>query len=204
MPTPDLEGARRYALERLGRELAPMLCYHCLAHTRDDVAAAAERLADLEGLAGEDRLLLLTAAYFHDIGYVERRADHEAAGIRIAQAVLPDFGYSPGQVQAIGQLLLATQLPQTPATLAEQILADADLDVLGRADYWDRSRALRAEWEFFGLRVTDAEWYQSQLDFLRQHHYFTASARRLRQPTKQAHMARLARLLRGEVTAPGN
>lgn len=195
MPDPDFEGARRYALERLGRELAPMLCYHCLSHTTDDVAVAAERLADLEGLAGEDRLLLLTAAYFHDIGYVERRADHEAAGIRIAQQVLPGFGYSSQQIQIISQMLLATELPQAPLTLAEQILADADLDVLGREDYWDRSRALRAEWEFFGLKVGDEEWYRSQLDFLRRHRYFTASARRLRQPLKQRHMAQLQALL---------
>jgi len=195
MPNPDFEGARRYALERLGRELAPMLRYHCLTHTRDDVAVAAERLADLEGLQGEERLLLLTAAYFHDIGYVERRADHETAGMRIAQEVLPRFGYSEEQVQAISQMLLATQLPQAPLTLAEQILADADLDVLGRDDYWARSRELRAEWEFFGLQVSDDEWYRSQLDFLSQHRYFTASARRLRQTTKQQHMARLKRLL---------
>ena len=34
MPEPDFEGARQYALERLARELAPMLRYHSLAHTR--------------------------------------------------------------------------------------------------------------------------------------------------------------------------
>lgn len=194
MPKPDFEGARQYAVERLSRELAPALRYHSLAHTRD-VVLAAERLAKMEGLPLEDRRLLTTAAYFHDIGYLEQRADHEAAGIRIVTQVLPLYGYSAAQVVAIGQLLLATQLPQTPLTLAEQVMADADLDVLGRDDYFARSRDLREEWEFFGLRVTDHEWYRSQLDFLRAHRYFTSSAYQLRQATKQANMARLLRLL---------
>jgi uncharacterized protein len=204
MPEPNFEGARGYALERLARELAPVLRYHCLAHTRDDVAAAALRLADLEGVTGEDRLLLLTAAYFHDLGYVERRTDHEAVGIRIVQAVLPRFGYSAAQVQTVSGLLRATQLPQTPLTPAEQILADADLDVLGREDYWQRADDLRAEWEFFGLKVSDEDWYRSQLEFLTRHRYFTAAARQLREPTKQRHITRLQALLSAGVTAPGS
>jgi hypothetical protein len=118
--------------------------------------------------------------------------------------VLPGFGYSSDQIQIISQMLLATELPQAPLTLAEQILADADLDVLGREDYWDRSRALRAEWEFFGLKVGDEEWYRSQLDFLQRHRYFTVSARRLRQPLKQRHMAQLRALLRQVAQAPGS
>lgn len=202
MAEPDFEGARQYARARLARELSPALRYHSLAHTCDDVVVAAERLAEMEGLAVADRLLLSTAAYFHDIGFVDQRADHEAAGIRIVQQALPRFGYSPAQVEAVCRLLLATQLPQTPGTPAEAILADADLDVLGRDDYWTRSRDLRAEWEHFGLRVTDHKWYQSQIEFLGAHRYFTASALRLREAAKQANIARLRMLLNGDVKTP--
>ncbi len=197
MPEPDFEGARQYALERLARELSPALRYHSLAHTRDDVAVAAARLAEMEALRPADQTLLLTAAYYHDLGYVEQRSDHEAAGILIVQRVLPGFGYTPVQVERVAALLLATQLPQTPQTHAEEVLCDADLDVLGRADYWQRSHDLRAEWEHFGLRVSDEEWHRSQLDFLRGHRYFTASARALRETQKQANIARLLVLLNG-------
>jgi uncharacterized protein len=198
MPEPDFEKARQYALDRLSRELPPALRYHSLAHTRDEVAVAAEHLAELERLGQPDRLLLRTAAYFHDIGFVERRADHEAAGIRIVQAALPGFGYSPAQVDAVSRLLLATQLPQSPRSLAEEILADADLDVLGREAYWTRNYDLRAEWEHFGLCVSDQEWYRSQLDFLSAHRYFTRSAQHLREAYKQANIARLRGLLNGD------
>ncbi len=180
MPEPDYQGARQYALERLSRELSPALLYHSLAHTRADVTVAVERLAETEGLPQPDRLRLRTAAYFHDIGYVERREEHEAAGIRIARAVLPGFGFTPAQLDVISALLLSIRWPQTPGTLAEEILADADLDVLGREDYWTRNVDLRAEWEAFGRRVTDQEGCRNQLRFLRGHRYFTASARGLR------------------------
>lgn len=199
MPEPDFEGARQYALGRLSRELSPALRYHSLAHTRDDVAAAAARLATLEALGLADRRLLLTAAFFHDIGYVEQRSDHEAAGICIVEQALPRFGYSAAEVEKVSALLRATQLPQTPHSLIEELLCDADLDVLGRADYWRRSHDLRAEWEYFGLCVTDTDWHRSQLEFLRGHRYFSASARALREAQKQANIAHLLALLDGHV-----
>jgi uncharacterized protein len=71
MERPDLERARVYALERLSRELSPRLTYHSLAHSQQDVVPAVERLTLSEGVAGRDLLLLLTAAYFHDVGHVE-------------------------------------------------------------------------------------------------------------------------------------
>src|SRR5690242_17751567 len=56
-PQPDFARAHAYALARLERELSPALCYHSVAHTRDDVVVAAERLAALEGVDGEALLL---------------------------------------------------------------------------------------------------------------------------------------------------
>ncbi len=196
MPEPDHEGARQLALDRLARELSPALRYHSLAHTRDDVVVAAERLAELEGLPGADRQLLLTAAYFHDIGYVKQRDGHEAAGVAIIRQVLPGFGFDDEQVEVISRLILATRVPQTPRTLAEQILTDADLDVLGREDLWTRHLDLRAEREAFGSVVTDDEWYRGQVEFMRRHRYFTASARRLRDAAKRANLVRMLGRLR--------
>ena len=134
MHQPDFEAARQYALDRLQRELSLLVTYHSLAHTVDEVAPAADHLAALEGVTGEDLLLLRTAALYHDVGFVEQHHDHEAGSARIAAAVLPGFGYAPAQIQAIVGMILATQLPQTPHTLLEQIMADADLDILGHVE----------------------------------------------------------------------
>ena len=195
MSEPDFEGARHYALSRLERELHPALCYHSLAHTRDEVVPATERLAATEGIGGEALILLRTAAYFHDIGFVERREGHEAASVRIAQAHLPAFGYQQSQIDAIGQMIMATRLPQSPATPLAAMLADSDLDMLGRGDFFGLNQLLRAELAAIADPVSDAEWYRQQLAFVRQHRYWTPTARTLRDLGKARNIQLLADLL---------
>lgn len=184
MNHPNFEGAREYALKCLEQELGPSLFYHSLAHTRDEVVPAAQRLAALEGVEGEPRLLLLTAAYYHDIGFVKQRHDHETAGVSIAQEVLPALGYRPAQVQTISQIILATAAWQAPRTLLEQILVDADLDVLGTEAYHRRSLDVRREMEAFGSTMSDKEWYRSQVELLQSHRYWTQAAQALRNAGK--------------------
>lgn len=53
MTRPDFEQAKLYAMQRLEAELPPQRVYHNVAHTRDDVVPAAERLAVMEGISGE-------------------------------------------------------------------------------------------------------------------------------------------------------
>jgi uncharacterized protein len=196
MDTPDLLQARRYAVQRLEQELPAVLTYHCLAHTLQGVVPAVERLVALEGVNSQNLLLLRTAAYYHDLGFVERSDGHEAISARLASEVLPRFGYDPAQIEIIRGMILATRYPFEPYTYFESIMVDADLDVLGRDDFWPRNRALRAEREALaGQRSTDEEWYGSQLAFMRAHRYFTASAQSLRQAHKQRHMDEMAGLL---------
>ena len=192
---PDLARARQYVVKRLSTELAPQYIYHSLHHTLDDVAPAAERLAALSGIEGEDLLLLMTAAYFHDIGFVVNRANHEVIGADIARTVLPGMGYQPEQIDAICGMIMATRLPQSPRTILEKILADADLDLLGRADFLERNAALRAELAAFGAAPNDYEWHLSQLQFARHHDYQTPAAIALRQAGKEANIAVLERLV---------
>jgi len=188
---PDFERAKQYALERLTRDLSPDYHYHSLWHTQEDVVPAAERLAEKEGITGESLLLLRTAAWFHDVGCIVQRAEHEAIGVGIVLTVLPGLGYSRDQLRIIQGMIMATRLPQTPHTLLDQILADADLDALGREDFVARNTALRAELAAFGVFWTDQDWRENQINFLREHHYFTAVARSLRQAQKQLNLEAL-------------
>lgn len=187
--------ARSYALNRLEHELDQRLIYHNIAHTRDDVLPAAERIAELEGVSEADLTLLRTAVLFHDIGFVETYQDHESVSIRIAQEVLPGFGFSPQQVDVITRIIQATRLPQSPHTLLEKIMADADLDVLGRQDLFPRNRDLRNERKTEGQVFTDIEWFSSQLSFLRGHSYFTDGAHMLRAGQKLRNIDQMAQML---------
>ena len=191
----NFEQARQYALQRLERELSPRLRYHGIMHTRDEVVPVAEMLAGLEGIQGELLYLLLTAAWFHDLGYVEQPVHHELIGARIAMEVLPGLGYTQEQVEVVRWAILATALPQSPATHLEQLLADADLDVLGRADFMSRNNDLRQELALLGKEFTDEEWYTRQIKFVEAHQYFSASARALRDAGKAESITTLKQAL---------
>ena len=197
---PDYGRAFRYAIARLERQLPAHCFYHSVRHTRDDVVPAVERLAAMEGLGEETMLLLRTAAAFHDIGFVRQSANHEIIGIRIATATLPQFGFNAAQVRTVAGLIRATRLPQSPRNLLEQIMADADLDALGRDDFFHTSANLRAELAAAGSVMSDGDWYRSQLAFLSAHTYFTRSAHVLRAAQKQRNLEELAARSAAQIT----
>jgi len=191
----NFEHARAYALQRLERELPTALTYHSLAHTRDDVAPATRRLATIVGVSGEQRVLLHTAAYYHDIGFVMQRIDHEAIGARIAAETLPSFGYSPAQIEIIHGMIMATKLPQSPRTTLEQLMADADLDALGRTDFITRNQALRDELAAYGAHWDDLAWAHEQLCFVGSHQYWTEAARQVRGAQKRRNIELIGEMI---------
>lgn len=191
----DCPRAAAYVLDQL-RHLPADLLYHGRHHTLD-VVTAARQLAEAEGLTDPEQLALLgTAAHYHDAGFLTTYEGHEAAGCQLARAVLPGFGYTAAHIELIGRLIMATQMPQSPGPepLA-RLLCDADLDYLGRPDYWPISRTLRAELAARGHAYDERGWLRLQEQFLSRHRYWTRAATRLREPQKQARLAEVRRAL---------
>jgi uncharacterized protein len=191
----DYESAKSYALKRLAQDLNPQLFYHSLYHTRDEVLPAAQYLGEKEGVIGDAFQVLMTAVFYHDIGFTMQYENHENASAAIAIEVLPRYGFSPDQVAVIHGIIMATRLPQTPDTLLEKIMADADLDVLGKPDFLPRNQDLRRELEAQGRFINDLQWYSGQVNFIRNHQYWTATARQWRGPQKQRNLIELEQLL---------
>jgi uncharacterized protein len=192
--TPDLDAVADYVRQRLSSELRPTFTYHNAAHTTDDVVPAAARLAALNGIENPRLTLLLTGAWLHDVGFVERADGHELIGVAIAESILPQFGFDEAAVAAVRGLILATRVPQTPLSALEEALCDADLDVLGRDDFFARNEALRAERMADGEEVPAAQWWRQQAEFVASHRYFTAGAQQLRDAGKAGNLARLRQL----------
>jgi uncharacterized protein len=192
----DFEKIKENVLMRLAAQLPRGLYYHGIHHTYHDVLPAAERFAEEEGISDADFLLVQTAALYHDVGYIESNLEHEAIGARIVEAELPRWGYDPDQIHKISNMILATKIPQAARTLLEQIICDADMDSLGREDFFITSHSLRLELRLHsGLVISVKDWYIRQLKFLQSHVYFTDAARRLREPGKQQNIAQLKDLL---------
>lgn len=181
----DWELAKAYVVRRLSENLPPTLYYHNSAHTLEDVLPAAERLAAEAGLHPAERLLLRTAALYHDIGYVFQYRENEIIAASIAAETLPRFGYTPEQIRAINAMIMATHIPHAPKNQLEALLVDADLDSLGREDFLDANRRLRMELAIHDRLIPQEAWYSEQLRFLTQHTYCTPIARTLRNTGKQ-------------------
>lgn len=180
----NFEGAKNYIVAKLEKELDPRLTYHSLSHTVD-VLESAVRLAEMENLDGAEIILLKTACLYHDSGMLVTYKGHEDESIAICTETLPKFEYTNDEITAICRMIKTTKLPQCASKLPDKILCDADLDYLGRKDFFMIAHRLKYEWDMLNIHPTTLfEWYSIQKDFLVSHKYFTKSARELRQEMK--------------------
>jgi uncharacterized protein len=182
--------AKYFILDKLASELPPQLSYHSVDHILD-VYSACEMLAKAENIEGAELELLLTAALYHDSGFLVQSTDHEKISCEIVQTHLPGFDYSAEQVDMICGMIMATRLPQSPKNKLEEMLCDADLDYLGRDDFFVIGNKLFSEFRITGIVTSEQEWNQVQLDFLESHRYFTPTANKLRKQKKDDHLSEI-------------
>jgi uncharacterized protein len=178
------------------REYLPAtLTYHNFKHTVG-VLNAVQEIAKMENVTGEEDLTLLkTAALYHDSGFLNVYDHHEEEGCRIVRKVLPGFGYSTAQIDVICDMIMATMLPQSPKDLLEFILCDADLDHLGRDDFYTIGKGLHDEWYNIGRIHSEEEWNAIQISFLEKHRYWTNTSQRMRAPGQAKHLEELRQTL---------
>ena len=182
-------------LNMLEEKLPKNLYYHNLKHTID-VTTQVEIIGRHEGISDEEMLLLKTAALFHDTGFTRTYKDHEEAGCVIAREYLPKYDYTPEQIDFICNLIMKTKLPPKPVALLEQIICDADLDYLGRADFIPVSGNLYRELRERGAIEDDIDkWNMMQIKFIEGHQYFTNSAKQMRDVNKNNQLEAIRRLV---------
>jgi uncharacterized membrane-anchored protein YitT (DUF2179 family) len=173
------EDFKAFITHKLQHELSPELLYHSYGHTMD-VYQAAEKYAAAEGVSGEDLTLLLTAALFHDAGFLVQADQHEEHSCHLAKEWLPQYGYSNVQIERICGMIRATRIPQEPHNLLEEILCDADLDYLGGDNYDAIAGHLHDEMRISGMLKSEEEWNNVQIRFMENHKFHTATAQRER------------------------
>lgn len=173
------------------KNLHPHLTYHSIEHTLD-VVEQSVRIAREEGIKDEkDLFLLKVASFYHDTGFLRTYKNHESISCAIFLENSLDYAFSEEEKEVIINLIMATHLPQQPKTLLEKVICDADLDYIGRADFFKISDFLRREFLAFAIVKSDKEWEALQLSFFQSHHYHTASSQRLREPVKKLNYKKL-------------
>lgn len=181
------EELNKIIITRLRENLPEHLSYHSVMHVKD-VIDSVEKIGKSEGVNDEDLLLLKTAALFHDTGFLFGSKNHEEKSCEIAAEYLLDYGYSQEQLNKIEGMIMATKIPQTPHNHLEEIVADADLDYLGRDDFFTIGNKLFEELSMFGIVNSERDWNVLQEKFLESHHYFTETAINSRKEKKQENL----------------
>lgn len=193
----NYRAAKQFIVAKLRAELSDQLHYHGLHHTLDVLKMAAE-IGEREGVSEHDLILIKTAALFHDSGFVKNKhAGHEAEGCLIARAALPDFGYQNADIETICAMIMATRIPQSPSNLLEEIICDADLDYLGRDDFYPIGDTLFEEMKTYHLISDEYAWNRLQVSFLNAHRFHTRTNRMLREPQKRQYLEELRGVVAG-------
>lgn len=161
------------------------LLYHNLAHTLNVVKAAA-RIGRHYALNEKDQFIVTTAAWFHDIGYLDDYNHHELTGAEVAGAFLRKQGVPEEIILAISNCILATRMPQSARTKLEEIVCDADMFQLGSDEFAENNKQLRKELELKkGAAINKEEWRRNTIRFLESHTYYTDYCRKLLDPKKK-------------------
>lgn len=184
--------AHSFLIEKLEQELSPDLTYHNAHHTRS-VIEATQLLCEHEKLDEHYTKVLVTAALFHDAGFLRSYQDHEENSCDLAREYLPQFGYNEKEIHQICRLIMATKLPQRPSDVFESIICDADLHYLGTDSYFLIAENLYREYKKQEIVKDRADWKEKQIQFFNAHSYFTKSAKEKYEKKKEENFKLLKR-----------
>ena len=190
----NFHAAKAFILDKLESELSDQLYYHGIHHTLD-VLYTIEELCYNEKVTPYEELLLKTAALFHDSGFIIESKEHEQLGCGIVRTHLPRYGYTDREIERICGMIMATKIPQSPQNYLEEIMCDADLDYLGRDDFYDIGHTLFKELKASNVLDNEETWNRIQINFLENHSFFTSTNQRRRAPKKQQYLNELREIV---------
>lgn len=190
---PDVKGVEEYIRQRFKTDFPP-LAYHNPIHI-EDVYVSALRIGANEGVSEHELNLLRVGALFHDAGFIHTMEKHEECGADMAAGVLPSFDFSREEIGIITNMILATRVPQNPISQLDRIICDADLDYLGRDDFYPIGNRLFQELRDTGKLQDEKTWNQIQKKFLSMHSYHTDFCRVNREPGKQARLREIEEIV---------
>jgi len=181
-----IEQSEDFVSNLLKDKLSNLYSYHNLNHTLT-VVSAVKQLCKKEEVKGEEKELLLVAAWFHDTGYIVGFENHEKESVKIASVFLKEQGQSDDFIEKVSSLILATIKEYIPKTHLEKIIKDADYAHLMGPEYEVTCELLRLELKnTFNISYSNADWAKENLNFLmNKHRFYTDFALKKWQPLKE-------------------
>ncbi len=191
-----LQETEDYASFMLEQRLKPGFSYHTIDHTRQVVYACREIGINCNLSAAEIDVLVL-AAWFHDLGYIQKYDGHEEESINMAKEFFSDKDLPSDIKDQILSLIEATKMDHIPRDLMEEVIKDADLYNLATPEALDNSDAIRSEWVLFRkMELSDKKWEKFNLNFFKQHIYYTQYGKAVLEERKQKNIKKLKKRIK--------
>ncbi|RWY49979.1 Pycsar system effector family protein [Mucilaginibacter gilvus] len=180
-----LKQVNEYVLAYYKTHADPRLVYHDKQHTENMVNRAIE-IANHYQVNDRDYFVVVAAGWFHDTGYVLDIANHEEESAKLACTYLKNIGVTEEDIADIKGCIMATRMPQSPLSLLEKIICDADLYHLGTDYFFDTDKLMRKETStLHNSELNKADWWRKSIAFLSAHEYHTDYCQVLLNSTKQ-------------------
>ncbi len=188
------EEMQDFVLSLFKEKLNQNYYFHNEQHTLYVLDKAVE-IAHYEKCTEADIELLKVAALWHDAGYINIYFGHEEESCELSKIYLPDFGYNQKEISIVCGMIMATKTPQSPQNLLEEIVADADLEYLGTSSAENKAMLLYKELKYLNPILTEKQWNETQINFIKTHHYFTNYCKTFAEPAKEAYLSKLIKEL---------
>ena len=173
-----LDSTRTYVLSILTTRTPVENFYHDVNHTREVVQSIIE-IGIGEKLSEDELEMIQIAAWFHDVGYIEKTDGHEKVSVEYARNFLTELQYPSDKIEIIIGAILATKVPQKPNNKFDKILCDADLFHLGKELFFNRNDKYRVEYEnYLGHKLSERDWLVKTIDFVKDQNFYTDYAQR--------------------------
>jgi len=189
--TKPLKFAREFVEKFIADKIDNNYCYHNLEHTIEVVEAVKE-VGEKSELNEEDMEITLTAAWLHDIGYQNGCKNHEQESIKLARKMLIEYNFPLEKIEKVIGCIEATKIPQKPKNVIEKVICDADMYHLSTDQFFQRSELLKNELNGTSeTAISDEEWLQRNIEFMKNHSYFTNYAQLVLTPRKEKNLKKL-------------
>lgn len=158
--------------------------YHNLTHTQKVVKRAKILSVDSD-LNDKEKELLFISAWFHDIGYLVVKKEHEEKSVELARKYL-NGKFSDEDLQIIEDTILATRYPQHPKTKVAEYLCDSDMYHLSLENFFEISLLLRDEIKSLTKnKLSKLDYWKETLALFNDHSYHTPYGKKILAENKE-------------------
>ena len=195
----DIIEVQSYIENLFNGQLPEGISYHDLEHTRY-VAEQVRIIGKASGLSELEQGIAETAAWFHDIGFLNSTEDHETESQKMAREYLASNDVPEDFIQRVHGCIEATRMPQDPGDdPVSAVVCDADMAYLSEDFYIERTMLLREEWNNTReKKLSKKDYYIETIELFNNHRFYTEYAMHNLTPGKfmnfQVLLDRLSRL----------